>query len=132
MLRGVSPPRSPSVGAVKKLGRGMLTAFAAGDRAQEPEIGGGKRVGLAQLPKRDVLRRPFADAADSAQPFHRVVEPAIRIKHTRIGDGRGCDRRQRGARLLGMPSEARSAAAMTSGRGKTCVRGSPGDDNGWP
>ena len=74
----------------------MLTAFAAGDRAQKPEIGGGKRVGLAQLPKRDVLRRPFADAADGAQPFHRVVEPAIRIKHMRIRDGRGCDRRQRG------------------------------------
>ena len=52
----------------------MLTAFAAGDRAQEPEIGGGKRVGLAQLPKRDVLRRPFADAADGAQPFQRFSD----------------------------------------------------------
>ena len=43
-----------------------LTAFAAGDGTQQPEIGGGKRVGLAQLPKRDVLRRPLANTADGA------------------------------------------------------------------
>ena len=74
----------------------MLTAFAAGDRAQEPEIGGGKRVGLAQLPERDVLRRPLADAADGAQPFHRIIEPAICIEHMRIGYGRGRHRGKRG------------------------------------
>jgi hypothetical protein len=44
----------------------MLTAFAAGDRAQKPEIGGGKSVGLAQLPKRDVLRGPLTNTADGA------------------------------------------------------------------
>jgi hypothetical protein len=35
----------------------MLTAFAAGDRAQEPEIGGGKRVGLAATA---AFLKPFA------------------------------------------------------------------------
>jgi hypothetical protein len=44
----------------------MLTAFAAGDRTQKPEIGCGKRVGLAQLPKRDVLRRPLTNTTDGA------------------------------------------------------------------
>src|ERR1700759_1461425 len=95
MLRGVGAPRSPGVGAVEELRAGMLAAFAAGDGAQKPEIGGRKGVGLAQLPERDVLRRPFADPADGAKPFHRIVKPAIAVKQMRIGDSGGRDCRKR-------------------------------------
>ena len=30
------------------------------------------------------MRRPFADAADCAQPFHRIVETAIGVEEVRI------------------------------------------------
>jgi hypothetical protein len=73
----------------------MLAAFTAGDGAQKPEIGRRKCVGLAQLPERNVLRSPFTDPADGAKPLHCIIKPAIGVEHMRIGDGRGCDRRQR-------------------------------------
>ncbi len=71
----------------------MLAALAAGDGAQQPNIRSRKSIGLTQLPERNVLRRPFADAADRTQPFDRLVEVAISVEHMRIGHHRSGDRR---------------------------------------
>ncbi len=60
-----------------------------GQSAQQTDIGGRKRVRLAQLAQRDILRRPFPDASDRAQAAHGVLKPAGRVEEVRIGQGGG-------------------------------------------
>lgn len=50
MLRRVGAPRPPSLRAINEFGGGMAATFLLGDGPEQTNIGGGKRVGLAQLP----------------------------------------------------------------------------------
>ena len=74
----------------------MAATLPAGHGAHETDVGGRKGVRLAQLTQSDVLRRPFADAADRAQPFYRIIESASRIEEMRVCYRRGGHRRQCG------------------------------------
>jgi hypothetical protein len=40
-------------------------------------------------------RRPFPDAANGSQPFHRILQPAIRVEQVRVGDRGRSDRGER-------------------------------------
>lgn len=65
--------------------------------AQQSEIGGRESVRLAKLAHGDILRGPFANAADGAQPFDRLIEVPRRLEEMRIGQGRSGHGRQRGS-----------------------------------
>src|ERR1700728_2096755 len=95
VLGGVSSPRTPSISAIKQLGRGSLASFPTGKGAHEADIGCRKGVGLAQLPQSNVLRRPFADAADRPQSLYRLIETAAGVEEMRVGD---CGRSHGGKR----------------------------------
>lgn len=74
----------------------MFPAFAAGDGAQKPEIGGRKCVGLTQLPERNILRGPFTHPTNGGEPLHSVIKPAIAVEQMRVGNSRSGDGRKRG------------------------------------
>src|SRR6185312_6468346 len=74
MLRRIGAPGPPRLGTPDEIGRRRPLAVDQRGAAQQADIGSGKGVGLAQRAQRDVLRRPFADAADGAQPLHRLLD----------------------------------------------------------
>src|SRR5262245_19894638 len=67
MLRRIGAPGTPGFGAAFEFRRARARAVVRG-AAQQADIAGGKSIGLAHSAKRDVMRRPFADALDGPQP----------------------------------------------------------------
>ena len=69
--RGIGPPRAPAFGACEQLAWRGAPPVRVRERAEEADIGGGERVRFPEGAHRNVLRRPFADAGQLAQPGQR-------------------------------------------------------------
>ena len=111
MLRSIGAPGTPGLGAAVQLGRTRTCAVLPRGAAQEADVARREGIGLAHCAQRDVLRRPFADAADGAQPRHRLLDRAQRLEQKRIGQRRLAGQL---VRLCGtaVPPEQRSHAAL--------------------
>ena len=66
-----------------------------GEGARDVDVGGGKRIGLAQQSRGDILRRRLIDAANGPQSFGGLLQPAMSAEQIGISDHR---RRNRGNR----------------------------------
>ena len=62
MLRRVGAPRPPALGPREQFAGCRPLAFRIGQRAQQADVAGWKRIRLAQFTHRDVLRGPLANA----------------------------------------------------------------------
>ena len=94
MLRGIGAPGPPGLGAILQFGRARPRAVARG-AAQQADVAGRKGIGLPHGAQRDVMRRPFADAADRPQPRHGFLDAGQRLEQVGIGKRGLCQRRQR-------------------------------------
>ena len=90
------------------------------------DVGGEKRVALAERAHRDVLRRPFADAGQICASCATASARSRRGSNRRaVGTRRRGDARERPPRALSaFPGRPMPPALNCSGRGKACV--SPG------
>src|SRR5262245_5965191 len=84
MLRGIGAPWPPGFGAILQVGGARPRANPDGGTPQQTDIAGREGIGLAHRPQRDVVRRPFADAANRAQPRDRFLDGALRLEQGRI------------------------------------------------
>src|SRR5450432_1682058 len=84
----VSAPRPPSLGARQELCGRWTLAVSRSHRAHQADVGGGERVGFAQLAHRDVLRGPFTDARKRPQLHNRLFEAGAPAEDRRIGGNR--------------------------------------------
>lgn len=80
MLRGISTPGAPRLGAGQQLDVVRAHARLIGQGAHEANIGGRKGIGLTHAFEGDVLRRPFANARLCSQARDRVFETATNVK----------------------------------------------------
>src|SRR6266545_8103178 len=96
MLRSVSAPRSPAMRARLKLRGSRSRAVGLGGAAQETNVASGERIWIAQRTQGNVVRRPFADPADRAEPSHGVLDGIEPLKQEWIGHRGSC---QSGERL---------------------------------
>src|SRR5216683_5584971 len=101
MLRGIGAPGAPWLGAAVELGGAGAGAGAPGGAAQQADIAGRKGVGLAHGTERDVMRRPFADAANVAQPRDRVLDGGERLEEMGIRQSRLGEREEGGLARAG-------------------------------
>src|SRR5262245_31876261 len=80
MLRGIGAPRPPGLRPVLQDRRRRPRPDADRSSAQQADVAGRECIGLAYGAQRDVVRRPFADAADRAQPLDRFLDRALRLE----------------------------------------------------
>ncbi len=86
MQGGVGAPWPPRFGAGEQRGGGR-PALRRRHRAQQADIRGGECVGLVQRPHGDILRGPFADARQRAQPRDHLIQSASGLEQARVGGG---------------------------------------------
>src|SRR5712671_3381357 len=107
---GIPPPGSPALGPFAQRSRRQP------ERLAETEIGGGKRVGLAQAAKRDELRGPIADSRQLAERFDRPFQILRSVQaQLAAADGAGQAGDGIGARR-GHPAQAAVGQLLWSGK----------------
>ena len=114
----VPPPYSCAIPALPAPGSG---------RCRPPGTRPARAAGAARCTAPSIPRLPrFPQAPD------RDVQVVAGLEQRRVRQRRRGHGRQRARALRGMPSGARSAAAMAAGSGNTCVRPSCGRASGAP
>jgi hypothetical protein len=95
MLSRVGTPRSPDLRPGEQgAGSGPLSCRIR-QGALQADVAGGKCIGLAQFPHRDVLRRPLANAWERTKVRHTFSEAAAGAEYARIRDNRRREGRER-------------------------------------
>ena len=88
MLRRIGPPGPPGLGPAQQPGGRRPRARPPGRAPQQPRVAGRKGVALAQRAQGDVLRGPFAHAADRPEPRDRLLDRPQRAEEVRVGERR--------------------------------------------
>src|SRR5260370_37750746 len=96
MLRSIGAPGAPAFGSSKDLAGARPPTADVGQGARNRAVHRRERIGLAQLPLRDVARRLIVQTAGGAQFLDRVVNPAARAKELGIDGKFAGDRLQSG------------------------------------
>src|SRR5258708_6970838 len=86
MLRSISAPGAPALGSGKDLAGARPPTAGVSQSARNRAVDSGGRIGLAQLPLRDVARRLIVQTANGAQFLDRVVNPAACAKELGVDD----------------------------------------------
>src|SRR5215204_2810538 len=117
VCHGERPPRAPPLGEVDSSAAGVRL-----QRPAEPEVGGWKRVALAE-PERDVIRGPLADPRDRGHRSDQLLKADASIETDLVvGDrarkrthGHRTDRRQAGTVEIGFgePGRRRESRRQT-------------------
>jgi hypothetical protein len=84
MLRGIRAPGPPPLGAGEQLAWVLPAPLCIDHRAHQSDVGGWKRIGLAELAHSDVLSGPLAYPVERAKLQDRLVEASPRAEYLGI------------------------------------------------